>query len=123
MAFLDKLIRLFEKYKWVIVAFVVIILILIYSFVNPYTSKELPKCSFYALTGYKCPGCGSQRAIYNLLHFRFLSALKENAILILAIPYIILGVFFDLKKTKSDKLHRVQNFFFGLKAIWRNNFV
>ena len=57
---------------------------------NPVESFFFPKCPFLMLTGLKCPGCGSQRAIHALLHFDIRSAFLHNALLIISIPYILL---------------------------------
>ena len=50
-------------------------------FNNPQDLSGFPRCPFYALTGYKCPGCGTLRAIHAALHLRFSDALKLNPIL------------------------------------------
>ena len=63
---------------------------IIYFTFNPVESVLFPKCPFLTLTGLKCPGCGSQRAIHALLHLDILSAFQHNALLIISIPYIIL---------------------------------
>jgi hypothetical protein len=62
----------------------------IYFNYNPVESFFFPKCPFLTLTGYKCPGCGSQRAIHALLHLDIRSAFQHNALLIISIPYILL---------------------------------
>jgi len=62
----------------------------IYFSYNPVESFFFPKCPFLALTGLKCPGCGSQRAIHALLHLDIRSAFQYNALLIISIPYIML---------------------------------
>lgn len=49
-----------------------------------------PKCGFFVLTGYKCPGCGIQRALHHLLHGDFFGAFKQNALAFLSVPYILL---------------------------------
>jgi hypothetical protein len=40
----------------------------------------LPVCPTKALLGIDCPGCGSLRMIYSLLHLDFASALHYNAL-------------------------------------------
>ena len=45
-------------------------------FFNPEESSFFPPCLFHSATGLKCPGCGSQRAIYLLLHGRFADSLR-----------------------------------------------
>ena len=65
-----------------ITAFVYIILIgallMIYYWFDPSEIELFPKCPFYMLTGLKCPGCGSQRAIHSLLHLDFIGAIRYN---------------------------------------------
>ena len=58
-------------------------------FYNPQDIGFFPRCPFYALTGYKCPGCGTLRAIHAMLHFRFGDALRLNPLLLVAIPVIV----------------------------------
>src|ERR1700743_3243391 len=53
-------------------------LLVVYFLYNPVKYRFFPKCPFYSLTGFACPGCGSQRAIYNLLHGNILKAIRFN---------------------------------------------
>ncbi len=50
--------------------------------------SPVPLCSFHALTGLYCPGCGALRATHELLHGRLLSALHDNALWTLSLPLI-----------------------------------
>ena len=65
-------------------------LIIIYYRVSPTSSAFFPKCAFLLLTGLKCPGCGSQRAVHALLHADLASAFAHNALLVLSLPYLAL---------------------------------
>ena len=67
-----------------------IALTIIYYRVSPTTSVFFPKCAFLMLTGLKCPGCGSQRAVHALLHADLASAFAHNALLVLSLPYLAL---------------------------------
>ena len=67
-----------------------IALIIIYYRVSPTSSVFFPKCAFLLLTGLKCPGCGSQRAVHALLHADLASAFAHNALLVLSLPYLAL---------------------------------
>ena len=49
----------------------IIILGAVYSVFDPLKSSFFPSCPFKSVTGLDCPGCGSQRAIYELLHLNF----------------------------------------------------
>jgi hypothetical protein len=54
-------------------------------FFNPGTHGFYPVCLFYELTGLNCPGCGSTRSLYALLHGNFRLALKDNALFLLTL--------------------------------------
>lgn len=75
--------------KITLVVVLLLVVVAIYISVNPATSKYFPKCLLYSLTGYKCPGCGSQRAIHSILNGNFIEAIKYNAFLMVAIPLIV----------------------------------
>ena len=51
-----------------------------------------PKCPFLMLTGFKCPGCGSQRAVHQLLHGDITGAAQANILFVLLLPYVLLGL-------------------------------
>ena len=66
------------------------VLIIVYYRVSPSSSIFFPKCPFLLLTGMKCPGCGSQRAVHALLHADVISAFAHNALLVVSMPYVAL---------------------------------
>ncbi len=70
------------------------------------------------LTGFQCPGCGSQRAIHSLLNLDFHTAFQHNALLLISIPYIILGSVFELIKAPTQRSLKIRKILFGQKAIW-----
>ena len=55
-------------------------------------SCPFPRCPFLTLTGLKCPGCGSQRALHHLLHGEVLAAGNSNFLFVLALPYVLFGL-------------------------------
>lgn len=59
-------------------------------FHNPH-DYPLP-CIFYVLTGLYCPGCGSGRASYSILHGQFLDAFCYNPLMTVLLPLIGLYV-------------------------------
>jgi len=86
-------------------------IILFYRF-DPETQPLFPKCPFFLVTGYQCPGCGSQRAIHSLLHANIGDALRYNAFMVVALPYILMGVW--LEWLGGGKHYpRLQRFLFG----------
>ena len=54
----------------------------------PGRSWVTPPCMMHKLTGLHCPGCGSTRATYALLHGDITGAMKKNIIFILALPFL-----------------------------------
>jgi hypothetical protein len=40
------------------------------------------------MTGLQCPGCGSLRAIHQLLHGHFAAAFRLNALLMVSLPFV-----------------------------------
>ena len=53
--------------------------------VNPANSGIFPPCPFHRLTGLYCPGCGSLRAVHQLLHGNLLTAFSLNPLLIFSL--------------------------------------
>lgn len=54
--------------------------------------RFLPKCAVHELTGFHCPGCGNTRAAHALLHGDVTEALRQNAILVIALPFFVFFV-------------------------------
>ncbi len=54
---------------------------------NPKESTWLI-CVIHELTGYYCPGCGSGRASYSILHGQFYEAFRYNPLLCILLPWI-----------------------------------
>lgn len=74
---------------------------------NPSNTSFFPKCPFYLLTGYKCPGCGTQRALHHLLHLRISSALRYNALFVLSIPLVFFLLIAESVKKKYPKIYLI----------------
>ncbi|MGH9508790.1 MAG: DUF2752 domain-containing protein [Terriglobales bacterium] len=55
---------------------------------NPATAGFFPPCPFFTLTGWYCPGCGSLRALHQILHGHLGTAFDLNPLLILALPFV-----------------------------------
>ena len=84
--------------------------IVFYKF-NPEEISIFPKCPFLIATGYKCPGCGTQRAIHDLLNLNVGSAISHNVYIMFAIPYIMTGAFLELFDGRR-KFSKLQNILF-----------
>jgi len=68
---------------------VLLLFLIVYGVFDPSETAIFPKCPFFLLTGLKCPGCGSQRAIHQLLTLHLGEAFRYNAFMVLAIPLIL----------------------------------
>jgi hypothetical protein len=53
---------------------------------DPHEGGSFGTCPVLALTGLYCPGCGSLRATYDLLHGNVVEAVGHNAVLVLLLP-------------------------------------
>ncbi len=47
---------------------IIAVAVIVYLGLYDPTQYPAPRCMFKALTGYQCPGCGTQRAVHALLH-------------------------------------------------------
>lgn len=54
----------------------------------PGSSWATPPCMMHKMTGLHCPGCGSTRATYALLHGDLPGAMKKNIIFVIALPFL-----------------------------------
>jgi len=56
---------------------------------EPGKTGIFPSCLFRLLTGFQCPGCGSTRAMHQLLHGHVVAAFELNPFFLLAIPFLL----------------------------------
>ena len=77
-------------------------------FFNPALPQNqfFPKCPFRLITGWQCPGCGSTRAFYQLLHLHPVAAFKLNPLIVLTLPFIIYGFLGFTRSAITGKPHR-----------------
>ena len=59
---------------------------------EPGKSGFFPACPFRLLTGFTCPGCGTTRAMHEILHGHFATAFMLNPLLLLAIPFLLFAL-------------------------------
>lgn len=102
--------------KKTITAIVLIAIAAIIFFIfSPEDSGFFPRCPFNYATGLDCPGCGSQRAMHHLLHLEIKEAFFYNPMLVIAIPFILIGIYLEYFGGK-EKYPKMRNFFLGRYA-------
>ena len=79
---------------------------LVLLFFNPTTTGFFPVCPFRVLTGLQCPGCGSTRACYQLMHLHPIAAFKLNPLMMLTLPFILYGLAGFTKSAVTGKPQR-----------------
>lgn len=97
---------------------------------NPEDSPMFPQCPSKYVTGYECPGCGSQRAVHATLNGDLEKAFNYNPLLFFLLPYALLvGVFEWIPSLRNTSYRRIiinRYLVLGVFAfiviftIWRN---
>jgi hypothetical protein len=77
---------------WAILSYAVLMacVALLYFF-NPAQHGFYPTCIFFKTTGLLCPGCGTLRAMHQLLHGHIEAAFRFNALTVSCLPFAALG--------------------------------
>ncbi|MFC7356305.1 DUF2752 domain-containing protein [Jejudonia soesokkakensis] len=78
------------------------------------------------ITGFHCPGCGSQRALHQLFHLKFLSAFRLNPFMVLSLPIILYALGLRVYNYVNETQYRVWFFYnswfiygyFGIAVIY-----
>jgi hypothetical protein len=78
-------------------------LLLIYFFFDA-RKGGFPECPFHVLTGWFCPGCGSQRALSSLLHGNVVEAMHNNILMVLFLPLLLYSAFVNLRYAGARKM-------------------
>ncbi|MEW7281104.1 DUF2752 domain-containing protein [Aquimarina sp. 2201CG1-2-11] len=91
------------KIKHIGIGIVFVIILCLYYFYNPTIEGIFPKCPFYSVTGLYCPGCGSQRALHQLLHFNLLETINYNALYVIGLFSILYNLIIKGVNTYFNK--------------------
>ena len=86
--------------------------ILLFCF-DPSSHGFYPTCLFHQTTGLLCPGCGSLRALHQLLHGHIEAAFHFNPLLVLSLPLFVwfAGLY-------CVRMFRNQSFRFRVSPRW-----
>ncbi|MCM1068125.1 MAG: DUF2752 domain-containing protein [Muribaculaceae bacterium] len=91
-------------------------ILLFYYFADP-TWRWMPRCTFRALTGYDCPGCGFQRALHAALHGHIAEAWGYNPFVFFAVPVAVFYIVVEAMRVRFPRLHARANHPFILTGI------
>lgn len=87
----------------------VLALAAVYYFYDPSQSTMAPRCMLNAMTGFLCPGCGSQRMLHALLHGDFIAAWHYNAFVICIFPLLGAMLFAAAFRPRFPRLYAFLN--------------
>ncbi len=77
----------------------------VYLLLSPQGAPPL-KCPVHELTGWQCPGCGSQRAFQALLRGDLRAAWTFNAALFFGLPLSVFFIIVEAGRARWPRLHR-----------------
>lgn len=112
---MQKLVRHKKYLLFVVAIFFVATGMVIFFQMDPNGYPFFPKCPFLVITGFECPGCGSQRAIHQLLHLNIVGAFNQNPLVVLYLPYVVWGLYLEYFGG-SKKFPRILNALYGKRA-------
>ena len=103
-----------RKHRLLAVVLAVLAAAMMLDFFDPATSGVFPPCPLRYLTGWYCPGCGSLRALHQLLHGNLSAAWALNPLTILLLPFLAYGIAsYALFEIRGQHLPRL-----FLPAVW-----
>jgi len=80
----------FYRRASVVVIWALLIVGATYLFIfEPGKTGFFPPCMFRLITGLTCPGCGSTRALHQILHGHFVAAFELNPLFLVSIPFLL----------------------------------
>ena len=84
-----------RRQAFTLLACVLLVVVGLYVF-NPSETEWAPKCIMLKLTGWRCPGCGIQRFVHQMMHGNFAEAVRYNYFAVLVLPYMAVLFFREL---------------------------
>lgn len=83
-----------------------VVLGVVYYFVDPMEVRWMPKCLWKLATGTDCPGCGSQRMAHALMHGDLRAAWHANAYALCMLPLIGGMIWLEFSRERYPQLYR-----------------
>lgn len=85
------------------------VMVLVYGNFDPSVTWWIPRCPSKIITGFDCPGCGTQRALYALLHGDLAAAVRYNFLIFPAGVMIVLLLVAQLGRNRWKTMGRMHN--------------
>jgi|GEM_PF-1491332 len=76
-----------------------------------------PVCPWLQLTGTHCPACGGERALSHLSRGRILPALRDNALVVLALPAVLIWLWWGYQRKPAPD-RRIWYVLLGLALLY-----
>ena len=68
--------------------FIVILGVLFFFIPKAYLGETYPICLYRYIFNIKCIGCGTTRALWSIIHFKFYDAIEYNKLIIVTFPLL-----------------------------------
>jgi len=99
-----------------VLLFILIGIAVLFYFLDPVQHSLFPQCIFHSISGYHCPGCGSQRAIHSLVHLNFAGVVGNN---FLFLPALLLIAYHYIRPPLNNFMKwKLPNIFYSKKTPW-----
>ncbi|MDE7152948.1 MAG: DUF2752 domain-containing protein [Muribaculaceae bacterium] len=108
-----------SRTKIVIIGAVGVVLLALYYLFDPSEAGFFPPCPSHLLTGYDCPGCGTQRALHALLHGDLRGFVHYNAMLVVGVPLVLAIAASNMLRRRYPRFHSAMNsnYVIGFAAV------
>ncbi len=105
-----------QRWNFLLITIAIIIASMVLFLFDPATSSLYPPSPFRLLTGLYCPGCGTLRALHQLLHGNLGKAFGLNPLMVISLPFLAYSYLsYGLKALTGRSLPSV---FIEGKWIW-----
>lgn len=96
-----------KRIIWIVAVSVFLVLLaVVYYFVDPMQAGWMPRCIWKSITGTDCPGCGSQRMAHALMHGDLRGAWQANAYALCILPLIVFMVWLEVFRDRYPLVYR-----------------
>ena len=105
-----------KRAQYVLAGGLILIAASVLYIIDPREPGNYPVCPFLGVTGYHCPGCGTLRALHQLLYGNPISALGYNALTVSSLPFLAYA--FAVGGLRAFRAPAPAAIFINPKLIW-----